>query len=98
MSEVEENIKRLTANKHVQGVLIVNEDGQIIKSTLEPTLNKKYSDLITKLVEQTIFCIKEMDDTNDLTFLRVRTKKHEILIAPDKEYLLITIQNPETKS
>ena len=31
---------------------------------------------------------------NDLTFLRVRTKKYEIMIAPDKEYLLIVIQNP----
>jgi len=47
----------------VQGVLIINEDGQIIKSTLDPTLNKKYSDLITKLVEQTTFFVKEMDDT-----------------------------------
>jgi dynein light chain roadblock-type len=26
-------------------------------------------------------------------FLRVRTKKHEVMIAPDKEYLLIVVQN-----
>ena len=31
---------------------------------------------------------------NDLTFLRVRSKKHEIMVAPDKDYLLIVIQNP----
>ena len=31
---------------------------------------------------------------NDLTFLRVRSKKHEIMVAPDKDYLLIIIQNP----
>jgi hypothetical protein len=43
--------------------LIVNEDGQTIKSNLDPTLNKKYSDLITKLVEQTASCVKEMDET-----------------------------------
>ncbi|GBB90517.1 hypothetical protein RclHR1_01750016 [Rhizophagus clarus] len=95
--EVEEHFKRLTNNKYVEGVLIVNEDGQTIKSNLDPTLNKKYSDLITKLVEQTTFCVKEMDETNDLSFLRVRTKKHEIMIVPDKEYLLIVIQNPEKK-
>lgn len=29
---------------------------------------------------------------DDLVFLRARTKKHEIMIAPDKEYLLIVIQ------
>lgn len=31
---------------------------------------------------------------DDLVFLRARTKKHEIMIAPDKEYLLIVVQNP----
>jgi hypothetical protein len=31
---------------------------------------------------------------NDLTFLRVRTRKHEVLVAPDREYLLIVVQNP----
>lgn len=31
---------------------------------------------------------------NDLVFLRVRSKKHEIMIAPDREYVLVVIQNP----
>ncbi|CAG8705604.1 5911_t:CDS:2, partial [Dentiscutata erythropus] len=83
-TEVEDTIKRLSANKYVQAVMIVNKEGQTIKSTLDESLSKKYTDLITKLVEQTIFVIKEMDETgtNDLSFLRVRTKKHEILVAP----------------
>lgn len=29
-----------------------------------------------------------------MTFLRVRSKKHEIMVAPDKDYTLIVIQNP----
>jgi len=28
--------------------------------------------------------VRDLDPTNDLTFLRVRTKKGEIMIAPDK--------------
>ena len=31
---------------------------------------------------------------DDLKFLRIRSKKHEIMIAPDKEYLLIVVQDP----
>ncbi|CAG8765546.1 2238_t:CDS:1, partial [Racocetra fulgida] len=61
-TEVEETIKRLSANKYVKEVLIVNKEGQTIKSTLDETLSKKYSDLITKLIEQTNYVIKEMDD------------------------------------
>ena len=38
--------------------------------------------------------VRDIDPQNDLTFLRIRSKKHEIMVAPDKEYLLIVIQNP----
>jgi hypothetical protein len=31
---------------------------------------------------------------NDLTFLRIRSKKHEIMVAPDKDFLLVVIQDP----
>ncbi|KFH07760.1 putative dynein light chain roadblock-type 2 [Toxoplasma gondii MAS] len=34
---------------------------------------------------------------NDLTFLRIRSKKHEILVAPDKDYVLIVIQDPNSE-
>lgn len=28
--------------------------------------------------------VRDLDPTNDLTFLRIRTKKHEIMVAPGK--------------
>jgi dynein light chain roadblock-type len=31
---------------------------------------------------------------NDLTFFRVRSRKQEILVAPDKNLFLIVIQTP----
>ena len=37
--------------------------------------------------------IRQLDAKNDLTFLRVRTTSHEILIAPDKEFYLCVLQN-----
>mmetsp|Transcript_27791 Transcript_27791/g.39066 ORF Transcript_27791/g.39066 Transcript_27791/m.39066 type:complete len:169 (-) Transcript_27791:91-597(-) len=30
----------------------------------------------------------------DLSFLRIRSKKHEIMVAPDKDYLLVVLTNP----
>jgi len=38
--------------------------------------------------------VRDLDPTNDLTFLRIRSKKHEIMVAPDKEFILIVVQNP----
>jgi hypothetical protein len=34
---------------------------------------------------------------NELTFLRVRTLKNEVMIAPDKEFMLIVVQNPHAE-
>ena len=39
--------------------------------------------------------MRDLDPQNDLTFLRVSCKKYEMMIAPDKNYFLIVIQQPE---
>jgi dynein light chain roadblock-type len=54
---------------------------------------QKYSQLISELTERAKSMIREFDCENDLIFLRVRTKKNEVMIAPDNEYLLIVIQD-----
>ncbi len=35
-----------------------------------------------------------MDHQNELTFIRLRSHKDEILIAPDKEFTMIVVQKP----
>jgi dynein light chain roadblock-type len=37
--------------------------------------------------------VRAIDETDQLTFLRIRSKKHEIMVAPDAEYSLIVVQN-----
>ncbi|GAA5967655.1 hypothetical protein JCM11641_005724 [Rhodosporidiobolus odoratus] len=36
----------------------------------------------------------EGKETDDLRFLRIRTKKHELMITPDEQYILIVVQDP----
>ncbi|GAA5939542.1 hypothetical protein JCM10213_009119 [Rhodosporidiobolus nylandii] len=36
----------------------------------------------------------EEEDKDDLRFLRIRTKKHELMITPDEQYILIVVQDP----
>ncbi len=55
----------------------------------------QYSGLLNQLVDQAKTMFKEIDSSNDLTFMRLRTKKHEIMVAPDRDYLLIVIQNTQ---
>ena len=50
--------------------------------------------LIHQLTAKARSTVRDIDPTNDLTFLRIRSKKHEIMVTPEKEYMLIVIQNP----
>merc|ERR1712070_557408 len=99
MSEVEETLKRISSHKGVLGVIIVNSEGIPIstRTTWDTAVTVQYAALLTQLTSKARSCIRDLDSQNDLTFLRVRSKKHEIMIAPDKEYVLIVIQNPNAE-
>lgn len=65
-----------------------------IKSTMDNTTTVQYAGLISQLSDKARSVIRDLDPSNDLTFLRIRSKKHEIMVAPDKEFILIVVQNP----
>ncbi|KAG5836325.1 dynein light chain roadblock-type 1 [Anguilla rostrata] len=94
MAEVEETLKRIQTQKGVQGIIIVNAEGIPIKTTLDNSSTVQYAGLIHQLVMKARSTVRDIDPQNDLTFLRIRSKKNEIMIAPDKDYFLIVIQNP----
>uniref|UniRef100_A0A672YPT5 Dynein light chain roadblock n=1 Tax=Sphaeramia orbicularis TaxID=375764 RepID=A0A672YPT5_9TELE len=93
-AEVEETLRRIQSQKGVQGIVIVNSEGIPIKTTLDNSSTVQYAGLIHQLVMKARSTVRDIDPQNDLTFLRIRSKKNEIMIAPDKDYFLIVIQNP----
>ncbi|EER11446.1 roadblock, putative [Perkinsus marinus ATCC 50983] len=94
LSEVEETLNRIKTHKGVSGIVIVNHEGVPIRSTLEQKYTLQYSALISQLTQKAKSMIRDLDPQNDLTFLRLRSRKHEIMVAPDKDYILIVIQDP----
>lgn len=65
-----------------------------VKSTLDNSTTVQYAGLMSQLADKARSVVRDLDPGNDLTFLRVRSKKHEIMVAPDKDFILIVIQNP----
>ena len=96
-SEAEETLKRIQSHRGVTGIVIVTKDGVPIKSTLSAEDTVQHAALFTQLASKARSVIRTLDPQNDLTFLRVRSKKHEIMVAPDKDYLLFVIQNPNSE-
>lgn len=92
-AEVEETIKRISSHKGVQGILVANFEGVALKSTLPPALAAQYAGLFSTLVAKARSTVRAIDADNDLVFLRVRTKKHEVMVAPDREFILVVVQD-----
>jgi len=78
----------------VIGVIVINSEGIPVRTTMDNSTTVQYAGLMHSLAAQAKNCVRDTDPQNDLTFLRLRTKKHEIMVAPDKDYLLIVVQNP----
>lgn len=93
-SEADEVLKKIQGFKGVVGSLVVNNEGTSIKSTLDNTTTVQYAGLFNDLVDKAKSVVRELDPTNDLTFLRIKSKKNEILVATDKDFKIITVHCP----
>ena len=52
---------------------------------------------VTKLAKKARSVVRDIDPLNELTFFRVRARKQEIMVAPDKHLFLIVIQTTESE-
>ncbi|CAA90946.1 hypothetical protein GCK72_005665 [Caenorhabditis remanei] len=93
MSDFEETIRRLQSEKGVVGIIVVDSAGRVIHSTIDSDATQSHTAFLQQLCEKTKTSIRELDSSNDLTFLRLRTKKNEIMIAPDKDHVIMVIKD-----
>ena len=98
----------LIISLHAQGVLgsvIVNDEGEPIRATTicdpdgtpvpdQDSVVGQYAELIPQLASMARSMVRDLDPQNNLQFLRIRSKNHEIMVHSDVEFTLIVIQNP----
>ena len=54
---------------------------------------RQYAQKVTELAKKARSVVRDIDPLNDLTFFRVRSKRQEIMVAPDKNIFLIVVQD-----
>uniref|UniRef100_A0A383WKE9 Dynein light chain roadblock n=1 Tax=Tetradesmus obliquus TaxID=3088 RepID=A0A383WKE9_TETOB len=100
LAAVEETFKRIQSHKGVIGVVIINSDGIPIRTTFDNDLTVQYAALVSQFTVKARSAVKNLDPEDELKFVRIRSKKHEIMIAPEferqREYYLIVVQDPST--
>lgn len=96
MAEVEERIARIKNHKGVKGLLIVDQKKKVHRSTMGNPKNDAetmmYAQKVTDLAIKARAVVRDIDPLNDMLFFRVRSKKQEIMVSPDKNLLVIVIQ------
>ena len=71
------------------GIVIVSHEGVVIRSTLDNSQTQQYSMLISQLSVRGKSIIRDLDPEDDLSFIRIKTKKHEVLIKIKINYNFI---------
>eukprot|EP00698_Gefionella_okellyi_P010370 TRINITY_DN2688_c0_g1_i1.p2 TRINITY_DN2688_c0_g1~~TRINITY_DN2688_c0_g1_i1.p2 ORF type:complete len:115 (-),score=10.28 TRINITY_DN2688_c0_g1_i1:590-934(-) len=93
--EVDETIKTLQSHRGVKGIIVLNYDGIPIRSTFtDAKVVVQYAALVTFLTIKAQSFMKKLDG-NPLETMRVRSNKHELLIAPGSSYILVVVQEPD---
>ena len=80
----------------------MNDQGRIItqrhnKSATTPA-PQTIDNHVTDLAKKARSVVRDIDPVNDMTFFRVRARRKEILVAPDKHLFLIVIQETDPEA
>ncbi|OCF79102.1 dynein light chain roadblock-type [Kwoniella mangroviensis CBS 8886] len=71
--------------------------GGIIQTTgniFEGESGTKYAKAVEEIVLRVGKALNDCEPGDELKFMRIRTKKHELIITPDEKYLLVVLQDP----
>lgn len=97
LSSVDETMRRLAAYPGVQGVVVATGEGIPVRSTFESDASQQHAALATMLSARARSAIRELDGEDELQFLRIRTRKGELLVAPgtagDRQFCLVVLQS-----
>ncbi|WVR08960.1 hypothetical protein IAU60_006019 [Kwoniella sp. DSM 27419] len=71
--------------------------GGIVQSTgsaFEGEGGRKYASAVEGIVASVSRAVGDVDPGDELKLMRIRTKRHELIITPDEKYLLVVLQDP----
>ncbi|KAH8358283.1 hypothetical protein KR084_011170, partial [Drosophila pseudotakahashii] len=93
MRYVEKAFDQVKGKKNVRDVVILNDSGHPVKSTMEKDDAVQFSGLFQAIRGRLERGMSKIDPTDELLMLRVRTKMNEVLLVPDSKITVLVVQN-----
>lgn len=83
MSEVEETLERIKNHKGVEGYVIADHNGNVLRRhpMMQVAEAEKYALYMKDLTTKARGVVRDLNPKNDLQYMRIRIKKLELLIA-----------------
>ncbi|RLN85277.1 hypothetical protein BBJ28_00002755 [Nothophytophthora sp. Chile5] len=83
MSEVEETLERIKNHKGVEGYVIADRNGNVLRRhpQMQVAEAEKYALYMKELTTKARGVVRDLNPKNDLQYMRIRVKKLELLIA-----------------
>ena len=94
-TDVEKILRRIQSHRGVVALMVTNREGLILRSNVDITTTKLYAVQYQNLIKMAHSAVRELDPENELRFIRVRNKQHEIMVAPTEDLILIVVQRIE---
>jgi dynein light chain roadblock-type len=114
LRELEETVARLLAHKGVTAVTILaHNSGDIVHSSASGDVVVQQAKLISKIraLSSQLFAVTASQGGNDasaaaaaaadddpLSFIRIRSQKHEVMVAPQGDFVLVVWHDPRVRS
>lgn len=93
-SEVEETLERVKLQSGVEGYVICNRQGLVLRRFpgMSQALAEQYTHAMSQLAFKARSVVRDLNPKNELRYLRIRAKRHEVMVAFDSEFLVIVTQ------
>ncbi|KZT07856.1 uncharacterized protein LAESUDRAFT_724329 [Laetiporus sulphureus 93-53] len=101
--ELEQTLTMLTSHRSVLGYMLLTRSHPVTiirhsGAVFEGEQGRKYASAVGRIVESVQRGLQEVSgdqmEVDDMRFMRIRTKRHEIMISPDERYLLAVLHDP----
>lgn len=93
VEKVDKIVERISSHKNVEGVIVCDKDGSAIQTTLDNTNTVLYAEGVRNAANIANSMVRDVDPSNELLYIRIGSKRLEMLAKLDPEYLAIVIQS-----
>ena len=91
--EIEKVLNGIQTQQGVIGYAVISKAGLPIKTTFGDKETLQYCDLVSDYVKKAQATVGGRLLTKPLDVIRIRSKKNELIITPDQDFILLVVQD-----